>query len=39
LKTAIVNGLAAYRRTDGSYRLSNEYHYLIAHAAGRPVRT
>jgi SAM-dependent methyltransferase len=30
LKTAIVDGLAPYRRADGSYRLSNEYHYLIA---------
>ena len=25
-------GLAPYRRTDGSYRLSNEFHYLIASA-------
>ena len=32
LKTAIVDGLAPYRRADGSYRLSNEYHYLIARA-------
>jgi SAM-dependent methyltransferase len=32
LKNAIVDGLACYRRTDGSYRLSNEYHYLIARA-------
>jgi SAM-dependent methyltransferase len=32
LKTAIVDGLASYRRPDGSYRLSNEYHYVIAHA-------
>ena len=32
LKAAIVDGLAPYRRPDGSYRLSNEYHYLIAHA-------
>jgi SAM-dependent methyltransferase len=32
LKTAIVDGLAPYRRPDGSYRLSNAYHYLIAHA-------
>ena len=32
LKTAIVDGLASYRRADGSYRLSNEYHYLIARA-------
>jgi SAM-dependent methyltransferase len=32
LKTAIVDGLAPYRTTDGSYRLSNEFHYLIASA-------
>ena len=32
LKTAIVEGLAPYRRPDGSYRLSNEYHYLLARA-------
>ena len=32
LRTAIVDGLAPYRRADGSYRLSNEYHYLIARA-------
>jgi len=32
LKTAIVDGLARYRRPDGSYRLSNEYHYLVASA-------
>jgi SAM-dependent methyltransferase len=32
LKTAIVDGLAPYRRADGSYLLSNEYHYLIARA-------
>jgi SAM-dependent methyltransferase len=30
LKSAIVEGLAPYRAPDGSYRLSNEYHYLIA---------
>jgi SAM-dependent methyltransferase len=30
LQTAIVDGLAPYRTPDGSYRLSNEYHYLIA---------
>ena len=29
---AIVDGLAPYRSADGSYRLSNEYHYLIARA-------
>jgi SAM-dependent methyltransferase len=32
LKTAIIGGLAPYRRADGSYRLSNEYHCLIARA-------
>jgi SAM-dependent methyltransferase len=32
LTTAIVDGLAPYRRADGSYRLSNEYHYLLARA-------
>lgn len=32
LKTAIVDGLAPYRGADGSYRFSNEYHYLIARA-------
>lgn len=30
LKRAIVDGLTPYRTRDGSYRLSNEYHYLIA---------
>ena len=32
LKNAIIEGLAPYRRPDGSYRLSNEYHYLLARA-------
>jgi SAM-dependent methyltransferase len=32
LKHAIVEGLEPYRTGDGSYRLSNEFHYLIAHA-------
>jgi hypothetical protein len=32
LKDAIVDGLAPYRTADGSYRLSNEFHYLIARA-------
>jgi hypothetical protein len=32
LENAIVEGLAPYRRPDGSYRLWNEYHYLLAHA-------
>jgi hypothetical protein len=30
LKTAIVDGLVPYRTGSGSYRLSNEFHYLIA---------
>jgi SAM-dependent methyltransferase len=32
LKGAIVDGLAHYRTPEGSYRLSNEYHYLVARA-------
>jgi SAM-dependent methyltransferase len=32
LKRAIVDGLAPYRQANGSYRLSNEYRYLIARA-------
>jgi SAM-dependent methyltransferase len=32
LQSAIVDGLARYKQPDGSYRLSNEYHYLIARA-------
>jgi SAM-dependent methyltransferase len=32
LETAIVEGLAPYRQDDGSYRLSNEYRYVIARA-------
>jgi SAM-dependent methyltransferase len=32
LKKAIVDGLAAYRTPGGDYRLSNEYHYLVARA-------
>jgi SAM-dependent methyltransferase len=32
LRQAIVEGLAPYRRPDGSYRLSNEYHYVFARA-------
>ena len=32
LKAVIVDGLAPYRRADGAYRFSNEYHYLIARA-------
>jgi len=32
LEAAIVEGLAPYRGANGAYRLSNEYHYLIARA-------
>jgi SAM-dependent methyltransferase len=32
LRSAIVDGLAPYRQPDGSYRLSNEYRYLVARA-------
>jgi SAM-dependent methyltransferase len=32
LETAIVEGLAPFRSADGAYRLSNEYHFLIARA-------
>jgi hypothetical protein len=32
LEQALIDGLAPYRQTDGSYRLSNEYHYMIARA-------
>jgi hypothetical protein len=32
LKNAILDGLAPCRTPDGSYRLFNEYHYLIARA-------
>jgi hypothetical protein len=32
LRTAIVDGLRPYRAADGSYRLSNEFHFLIARA-------
>jgi SAM-dependent methyltransferase len=32
LKTAMIEGLASYRESDGRYRLSNEYHYLLARA-------
>ncbi len=31
-KQAIVDGLAPYRNAEGAYRLSNEFHYLIARA-------
>jgi hypothetical protein len=32
LKAALVGGLAAYRSADGKYRLTNEFHYLVARA-------
>ncbi len=32
VKDAIVAGLASHRRPDGSYRLENEFHFLIARA-------
>ena len=32
VRAAIVEGLAPYRRPEGGYRLTNEYHFLIAHA-------
>ena len=32
VKAAIVAGLGPYRQCDGSYRLENEYRFLIAHA-------
>ena len=35
LRAAIVDGLAPYRRSDGGYRLENEFRYLIALAAER----
>jgi SAM-dependent methyltransferase len=35
LAAAIVEGLAPYRTPAGGYRLSNEYHYLVARAPAR----
>jgi hypothetical protein len=32
LRREIVDALAPYRLRDGSYRLNNEFHYLVAHA-------
>ena len=32
LKRALIEGLAPHRQANGSYLLSNEYHYLIARA-------
>jgi len=34
VKDAIAEGLAAHRAADGSYRLRDEFHYLIARAPG-----
>jgi SAM-dependent methyltransferase len=31
-KQALIQGLAPYRQAEGTYRLGNEYHYLIARA-------
>jgi hypothetical protein len=31
-RRALVDGLAEYRTPDGGYRLSNQYHFLIARA-------
>jgi hypothetical protein len=36
VKQAIAGGLAKHRAPDGSYRLKNEYHYLIARAGRGP---
>jgi hypothetical protein len=32
LRRELVEALAVYRQPDGSYRLNNEFHYLIARA-------
>jgi hypothetical protein len=31
-RTELVDALAQHRRPDGSYRLQNEYHHVIARA-------
>ena len=33
LRATIVDGLARYRRADGSYRLENEFRFLVARAS------
>jgi hypothetical protein len=33
LRAAIVDGLSSFRQPDGSYRLANEYRYLVATSA------
>ncbi len=35
VRGAILRSLAPYRRADGSYRLDNEWHYLIASASSQ----
>jgi hypothetical protein len=32
VKEAIADGLAEHRLPDGSYRLENQYHFLLARA-------
>jgi hypothetical protein len=32
VRREIVEALAPYRQADGSYRLENQFHYLIARA-------
>jgi hypothetical protein len=32
LRRDIIDALAAYRLPDGSYRLNNQFHYLVARA-------
>jgi SAM-dependent methyltransferase len=32
VRSAIIAGLASHRQPDGSYRLENEFHYLVARA-------
>ena len=32
VRDAIVAGLSSYGRPDGSYRLENEFHFLVARA-------
>ena len=39
LKTAIIDGLAAYRTAEGGYTLSNEFHVLVARASAQPVQS
>jgi hypothetical protein len=32
LRRELIEALASYRAPDGSYRLANEFHYLVARA-------